>query len=105
MSGDASTLLRLPNGLVIDCEGRRVQVAGRDVALSDTEFRLLEVIALGAGEAVSRQQILDRVWGNGYRTDTTLVETNISTLRRKLRARGAGDVIETIVRAGYLIRR
>jgi DNA-binding response OmpR family regulator len=57
---------------------------GRPVELTITEFRLLETLAERIGTVVSRQQLLQRVWGYEYLGDTRLVDVHMSRLRRKV---------------------
>jgi two-component system, OmpR family, response regulator ResD len=71
-------------GLEIDVRGRRVQVDGRDVALSQREFDLLEFIASHPGQAFSRDQLMDRVWDSAPLSDTSTVTVHIRRLRAKI---------------------
>ena len=70
--------------LVIDRERREVRVGGRTVAVTPTEFRLLEVLASEPGRAFSRHELLDAVWGEGYLGDPRVVDVHISHLRAKV---------------------
>ena len=57
---------------------------GQPLQLTTTEFRLLETLAERVGEVVSRQQLLQRVWGYDYLGDTRLVDVHMSRLRAKV---------------------
>jgi DNA-binding response OmpR family regulator len=70
--------------LSIDYERRLVTMAGREVVLTPTEYRLLCYLAHHAGQAVSQERILAHVWGNEYVRERHLLQVNISRLRRKL---------------------
>jgi DNA-binding response OmpR family regulator len=87
--------------LVVDRGARSVQVAGREVPLGATEFRLLEYLAANAGLALSRAQILERVWGDDFEGSSNVVDVYVSAVRRKLAAVGARDRIATIWGVGY----
>jgi DNA-binding response OmpR family regulator len=87
--------------LIVDRGARAVHVAGRDVRLGATEFRLLEYLAANAGLALSRAQILERVWGDDFEGSSNVVDVYISAVRRKLAAVGARDRIATVWGVGY----
>ncbi len=70
--------------LAIRYEERRVSVAGRDVALTATEYELLRVLSRGAGRVSTTEDLLRRVWGGRHPGDTELVRTYVKKLRRKL---------------------
>jgi DNA-binding response OmpR family regulator len=71
-------------GLEIDGRGRRVQVNGREVPLSQREFDLLEFLASHPGQAFSRDQLMDRVWDSALLSDTSTVTVHIRRLRAKI---------------------
>jgi DNA-binding response OmpR family regulator len=70
--------------LEIRPEESAVHRDGRPVQLTVTEFRLLETLAERLGQVVSRQRLLERVWGYEYFGDTRLVDVHVSRLRRKV---------------------
>ena len=84
----------------------RVVTRGNDlrVDLPTREFALLEYLLRHAGLVVTRQQILDAVWGIGFDTDSNVVDVYVSYLRRKLDRQGEASVIETVRGAGYRVR-
>jgi len=69
-------------GLVVDPSAQRVTRNGAEVALSATEFRLLEALARAHPAVRSKEELLDSVWGEGQ--DVNLVEVYVGYLRRKL---------------------
>jgi two-component system KDP operon response regulator KdpE len=70
--------------LVVDLAHRLVTVAGRELQLTPTEYDLLRALVAHAGKVLTHHQLLRRVWGVGYETDTHMLRVNISNLRRKL---------------------
>jgi two-component system KDP operon response regulator KdpE len=70
--------------LTIDLGRRVVSVAGADVRLSKTEFKLLKALAQHAGAVLSHDELLARVWGAGYRQETDFVWVYMRRLRRKI---------------------
>jgi two-component system OmpR family response regulator len=89
--------------LELDDDAHRVTRAGREVALSPTEYNLLRYLLLNQGRVVSKAQILDHVWQYDFGGDGGVVETYIGYLRRKV-----DDVdprlIHTIRGVGYVLR-
>lgn len=70
--------------LTVNFAERRVSLAGREVSLSATEYKILYALATNAGRPMTYQQILHQVWGPEYSGETELVRSFIRNLRRKL---------------------
>jgi DNA-binding response OmpR family regulator len=72
--------------LVIDLNERRVLRRGREVGLTHTEFELLSLLAENAGKVLSRERILQHIWGAGHQGDieTRVIDVHIRNLRRKI---------------------
>ena len=87
--------------LVVDQGGRIAMFKEQSLALAATEFRVLEYLAVNANMAVSRRQILDRVWGEDFDGQSNIVDVYVSALRRKLEGAGARRRIETVWGVGY----
>jgi DNA-binding response OmpR family regulator len=87
----------------VDEAQRRVEVRGRPMALSPTEFKLLVALMRNREQVVTQEQLLESVWGNGA-GDPKQVRLYVSYLRRKLRQAGAVEAIETVRGFGYLFR-
>ena len=90
--------------LRIDLGARSVTYSGKPVVLGATEFRLLEFLARNAGIALSRAQIVERIWDYDFDGSSNIVDVYVSQLRRKLKALGASGVIETVWGIGYRLR-
>ncbi|HKR58822.1 MAG TPA: response regulator transcription factor [Pyrinomonadaceae bacterium] len=85
--------------LTIDFADIRTVCNGRKVKLTNKEFNLLSVLAKSANRVVTRQQLLDSVWGYSYYGDARTLDVHIRRLRQKLEE--CGDCIETVVGVGY----
>lgn len=72
--------------LVIDVNERRVFRAGDEVDLTHTEFDLLGFLAANAGKVLSREKILNTIWGYEYPIETRVIDVHIRNLRRKIEA-------------------
>jgi DNA-binding response OmpR family regulator len=84
--------------VVLDRNAREVTVDGRSVELTTKEFDLLATLLENPGIVVSRDQLLDRVWGMTYPGGTRTVDVHVAQLRRKL---GKPELIRTVRGAGY----
>ena len=84
--------------VVLTHDSREVTVAGEPVELTAKEFKLLGYLGENAGRVVSRETLLDRVWGMTYAGGTRTVDVHVAQLRRKL---GRPDLIQTVRGAGY----
>jgi two-component system response regulator MtrA len=100
-SADETNLLRL-GPVEIDIAGRAASRDGETIALTRTEFDLLVELVRHAGQVLSRDTLLDRVWGYDYLGDSRLVDVAIQRLRAKIEADPAVPaLIETVRGAGY----
>ena len=84
--------------VVLDPQAREVRVAGEPVELTGKEFDLLAYLLENTGIVVSRDQLLDRVWGMSYAGGTRTVDVHVAQLRRKL---ARPDSIRTVRGSGY----
>ena len=84
--------------VVLNRQAREVAVDGRTVELTTKEFDLLATLLENPGIVVSRDQLLDRVWGMTYPGGTRTVDVHVAQLRRKL---ARPELIRTVRGAGY----
>ncbi len=99
---DDSRVLRYGD-LVMDDDAHRVTRAERVVSLSPTEYKLLRYLLLNAGRVVSKAQILDHVWEYDFDGESSVVETFVSYLRRKVDIEEP-RLIQTVRGVGYSLR-
>ena len=90
--------------LRVDLAARVVTYDAKPVSLGTTEFRLLEFLARNAGIALSRAQIVERIWDYDFDGSSNIVDVYVSQLRRKLKSLGAASIIETVWGIGYRLR-
>jgi DNA-binding response OmpR family regulator len=90
--------------VTVDRERVAVTVDGRPVGLTTTEFKVVAALAEAAGRVLSRQQILDQVWGPDFFGDPRTVDVHIRHIREKLAAAGAPDAVETVRGFGFRLR-
>jgi two-component system response regulator MtrA len=98
---DGDEQLRL-GPLAIDVAGRSVERDGHDVPLTRTEFDLLLELARRPGQVLTRDVLLDRVWGYDYLGDSRLVDVAMQRLRAKVEADPTNpELLLTVRGAGY----
>lgn len=85
--------------LEIDPVGHKVYVRGKEVILNNKEFQLLEFLVNNKSIVLSREKILDRIWGYDYDGDIRTIDTHVKMLRASLGE--AGNYIKTIRGIGY----
>jgi two-component system response regulator VicR len=83
-SGERRTETLTVGELEIDWPRKQVTLAGRELRLSPTEYRLLTCLAESAGTVVSREELLEQVWGEAYRRDHEILRVTLWRLRQKL---------------------
>ena len=96
----ADTLQR--GDIVLDRAAHRVMRRAREVRLGPTEFKLLEFFMENAGRVLSRQQLLDGVWGRDSFIDGRTVDVHVGRLRKALIRGAETDPIRTVRGAGYV---
>jgi len=87
--------------LMLARSAREVRVDGREIELTQREFDLLEYLLRHAGRVVSRDQLLESVWGFALPGETRTVEVHVAQLRKKL---GLPELIRTVRGLGYKVR-
>lgn len=70
----------------LDCESRRVYIAGKEINLTAKEFDVLELLAMNPNKVYGREKLLDLVWGEDYPGDVRTVDVHIRRLREKIEA-------------------
>ena len=89
--------------IVLDAASQRVSRAQSEIKLGPTEFRLLAAFLENQGRVLSREQLLDRVWGRDIYVDTRTVDVHIGRLRKALMQHGGDDPLRTVRGAGYAL--
>jgi DNA-binding response OmpR family regulator len=93
------------NGLTIDLQRRRAVLDGDEVGLTPLEFEILITLARDPGVVLSREQLMDRVWGYRDYAGGRVVDSHVARIRRKLKEDGAEPrFIRTVHGVGYAFR-
>jgi two-component system phosphate regulon response regulator PhoB len=96
--GEAGKLLR-QGALELDPERHRCKVGAREVKLTAKEFELLRALMERPGRVMTRDRLLDEVWGSDITVTSRTIDTHLKRLREKLGE--AGDFVETVRGVGY----
>ncbi len=103
---DTGNFLIGRGGLRLDIESRTVTVGAAAIDLTRLEFDLLHILLLNAGRVLTRERLLEEIWGYDFTGDTRAVDSAVKRLRAKLRAASAeSDSIETVRGVGYRLNR
>jgi two-component system KDP operon response regulator KdpE len=89
--------------IVIELSSQSVMRKGQRIHLTPTEFMLLRELVENRGKLLTHAQLLRRVWGPGYETETEYLRAYIRRLRQKLEGEGSAPIILTQPRAGYWV--
>lgn len=90
--------------LVLDASTRQAYLDGGELRLTRREFELLAQFARNAGIVLSRELLLERVWGYDFEVRSDAVDTFVSYLRRKLEADGRPRLLHTVRGVGFILR-
>lgn len=90
--------------LELDRDAMTARRAGRAIALSRTEYQLLELLLANPRRVLSRDVIFDKVWGYDFGPDSNSLDVYIGYLRRKLEVNGGSRLIHTVRGVGYVLR-
>ena len=90
--------------LKLNPDTREVHRGGREIELTNREFELLEYLMRNERLVVSRERLLDEVWGYDPMAPTNTIDVFISNLRRKLEAGGEPRLLHTKRGAGYVLK-
>ena len=96
----APTMRRVGDALFIDTAARRVAYGNAEVVLTKIEFDLLYALAATPGRVLTRDQLLEIVWGSDFALTPRTVDSHVKAVRRKLEQAGAPDGLIETIRAG-----
>ncbi|WHX26701.1 response regulator transcription factor [Virgibacillus halodenitrificans] len=105
-SGQAATSVIETGQLEIDIGSKRCWINTDELKLTQTEFSLLEILALNIDKVVQHETLLSEVWGPQYRDDVEYLRVTIARIRRKIKARlqEPEEYIITYPGLGYMLR-
>jgi two-component system response regulator MprA len=90
--------------LTLDLGTREVRRGERDIRLTRTEFSLLELLMSHPRQVLTRERILEQVWGYDFPTTANSLEVYVGYLRRKTEAEGEPRLLHTVRGVGYVLR-
>lgn len=90
--------------LLLDTNSRMARRGTRDILLSTTEFKLLQMFMRNAGIVLTRAQIMEKVWEDDFEGGSNVLEVYVRHLRNKLELPGESRLIHTLRGTGYVLR-
>jgi len=99
-AADGGRILRFRH-VAIDPDARTASAGGRPLDLTTTEFGVLLALALHPNRALTREQLIDRVWGDDFYGTDRVVDVYVGQIRRKIEAATGATVIGTVRGVGY----
>lgn len=101
--GEPAEILRFAD-ITLDTGTRLAQRGGRTIELSTTEYELLTVFLRHTNQVLTREQLMERVWGHDFEGESNVLEVYVGYLRRKLEEGNEPRLIQTVRGAGYVLR-
>lgn len=90
--------------LMLDVDAREAVRADRRIDLTAKEFDLLHLFMQNPRRVLSRDQIMERIWGYDYSGESNVLEVYVAMLRQKLEEQGGKRLIQTVRGAGYVLK-
>jgi two-component system response regulator MprA len=90
--------------VLLDLDTREVHREGKSIELTTKEFDLLHLFMQNPRRVLSRDLIMEKVWGYDYSGESNVLEVYIALLRQKLEEQGGKRIIQTVRGAGYVLR-
>tara|TARA_B100000029_G_scaffold516680_1_gene632663 strand:+ start:3163 stop:3852 length:690 start_codon:yes stop_codon:yes gene_type:complete len=97
---DLDEVLTYKNTILMDLKVHRVKRDGKSIKLNPKEFDLLKLFLENPGKVFSRDQLLDKIWGN-VNVEPRTVDVHIRRLRKNININGSKDLIRTVRSSGY----
>jgi len=97
-SQEYSNLLKF-HELELDCDRYKAYVSSSEVALTTKEFEIVQTLLENKGKLVTRESLMDKLWGYDYYGDTRIIDTHMKNIRKKLNV----PYIKTVKGVGYKI--
>jgi DNA-binding response OmpR family regulator len=92
------------DNITVDFKAKLIQMDGKPVNLTSTEFRLLEFFVKNKNRVLSRMEILEKVWGIDFNMGTNVVDVYVNYLRKKISNNPDKKIIQTVVGMGYMLK-
>ena len=90
--------------IVIDRRSRVVKKNNNEINLTNKEYELLMILIDNKDKVVTREELLDQIWGYGYEPETNFTDVYIRYLRSKLDNKNKEEYIQTVRSVGYIMR-
>ena len=92
------------NDLEVDTIGKTVKRDGKEIKLTPTEFKILELLLNNKGKVFERIHITEKIWGVSFNSGTNVIDVHINALRKKIDSNSTQKLIHTIKGFGYVLK-
>ena len=90
--------------IVINKSSRSVKRNGNEISLTNKEYELLMILVDNKDKVVTREELLEKIWGYGYEQETNVTDVYVRYLRTKLNNENKEEYIQTVRSVGYIMR-
>ena len=90
--------------IVINKSSRSVKRNGNEISLTNKEYELLMILVDNKDKVVTREELLEKIWGHGYEPETNVTDVYVRYLRTKLNNENKEEYIQTVRSVGYIMR-
>ena len=90
--------------IVINKSSRSVKRNGNEISLTNKEYELLMILVDNKDKVVTREELLEKIWGYGYEPETNVTDVYVRYLRTKLNNENKEEYIQTVRSVGYIMR-
>ena len=90
--------------IVINKSSRSVKRNGNEISLTNKEYELLVILVDNKDKVVTREELLEKIWGYGYEPETNVTDVYVRYLRTKLNNENKEEYIQTVRSVGYIMR-
>lgn len=90
--------------IVINKSSRSVKRNGNEISLTNKEYELLMILVNNKDKVVTREELLEKIWGYGYEPETNVTDVYVRYLRTKLNNENKEEYIQTVRSVGYIMR-
>lgn len=90
--------------IVINKSSRSVKRNGNEISLTNKEYELLMILVDNKNKVVTREELLEKIWGYGYEPETNVTDVYVRYLRTKLNNENKEEYIQTVRSVGYIMR-
>lgn len=102
--GHSESIISIGDNIIVNLEGRSVEISGKPLHLTSKEYAILELLALRKGTLITKEMFLNHLYGGIDEPDLKIIDVFVCKLRKKLQKESGVNHIETVWGRGYILR-